>query len=86
MPPTSTIKRTSIPHIQLPESYRPIPDRNAVLKKYFGRCLDRIIGFIWWTLTLLGAGSGVVGIFNFIVGLGAWTWLKGRSPSGNNSV
>ncbi|KXN92200.1 Type II inositol 1,4,5-trisphosphate 5-phosphatase [Leucoagaricus sp. SymC.cos] len=86
MPPPSTVEYASVPLIQLPASYRPTPDPNAVLKKYFGRCLDRIIGFIWWTLTLLGAGSGAVGIFNFIVGLGAWTWFKGRSPSANSSV
>ncbi|KAJ3571059.1 hypothetical protein NP233_g4003 [Leucocoprinus birnbaumii] len=86
MPPPSTIKHESIPQIRLPASYRPTPDPNAVLKKYFGRCIDRIIGFIWWTLTLLGAGSGVVGVFNFLMGLGAWTWFKGRSPSTNSSV
>jgi len=84
MPP-STTKHIYIPKIQLPVSYCPRPDPDAVFKKYFGRCLDRVIGFIWWMLTLLGAGSGVVGVFNFIIGLGAWTWFKNQSPS-NSSV
>ncbi|KAL9715289.1 hypothetical protein Ac2012v2_001951 [Leucoagaricus gongylophorus] len=80
MPPPAA-KHISIPKIQLPVSYCPRPESNAVFKKYLGRCLDRIIGLIWWMLTLFGAGSGVVGVFNFIVGLGAWTWFKSQSPS-----
>lgn len=86
MPPTSTAKHTSIPQIQLPASYRPTPDPHATFKRYFGRSIGRVVGFIWWTLTLLGAGSGLVGIFNFVVGLGAWTWFKGKPPSANSSV
>ncbi|KAF9454631.1 DNase I-like protein [Macrolepiota fuliginosa MF-IS2] len=86
MPPRSTTRHPSIPRIQLPASYQPTPDPRAMFKRYFGRCIDRAIGFIWWLLTLLGAGSGLVGIFNFVVGLGAWTWFKGKPPSANSSV
>ena len=46
-----------------------------------GRSLDRIIGMVWWLFTLLGAGSSVVGLFNFFLGLGAWTWWKIRPAS-----
>jgi len=64
--------------IRLPENYSPAPDGRGNLKRYVGRSLDRIIGLCWWLLVLLGAGSGVVGLFNFIFSLGAWTWWKSR--------
>ncbi|TFK30074.1 skeletal muscle/kidney enriched inositol 5-phosphatase [Coprinopsis marcescibilis] len=76
---------SSVPTIRLPASYKPIPDPRANLKKYTGRTLDRVIGIIWWLLTLLGAGSGIFGMVNFFIGLGALTWWnKGAQVSGND--
>jgi len=86
MPLRPVFKSDSIPRIQLPGSYRPVPDSNATLKRYFGRSIDRIVGLIWWMLTLLGAGSGLVGVFNFIVGLGAWTWFRNTPSTSTNGV
>jgi hypothetical protein len=86
MPQRVENRHALIPQLQLPASFRPQPDPYALLKKYTGRCFDRIIGLIWWTLRLLGAGSGIVGLFNFTVGLGAWTLFRSRLPSANNSV
>ncbi len=85
MPPRPILRGESIPQIQIPASYRPVPDPNATFKRYFGQSIGRIIGLVWWMLTLLGAGSGIFGVFNFVVGLGAWTWLR-KPPSPNNSV
>jgi hypothetical protein len=67
--------------LKLPVAYRPTPDPRAVVKRYTGRVLDRAVGVIWWMLTLLGAGSGIVGFFNFIIGLGALRWWKGAPRS-----
>jgi len=77
--PSPTLSSNSVPVLHLPITYKPFPDRYAVVKRYFGRSLDRIIGSIWWLLTFLGAGSTVVGIFNTILGLGAWRWWKSSS-------
>ncbi|KAF9013963.1 inositol polyphosphate phosphatase [Cyathus striatus] len=74
-PPTTS---ASLPTLQLPSDFRPIPDSLANGKRYMGRTLDRIIGLTWWVLTILGAGSGLVGIFNFVIGIGAWSWWKSR--------
>ncbi|KAF9469211.1 Endonuclease/exonuclease/phosphatase [Collybia nuda] len=75
-PSTSSIGSTEPPTIRLPSHYKPLPDSRATLKRYLGRSLDRIVGICWYALVLLGAGSGVVGVFNFVLGLGAWTWWK----------
>ncbi|KAJ7940451.1 inositol polyphosphate phosphatase [Mycena leptocephala] len=78
-PPTpspSTLPTSAPPVLRLPASYTPTPDPHANLKRYTGRVLDRAIGRVWWLLTLLGAGSAVVGIFNFVLGLGAWGWWR----------
>jgi len=64
------------PVLRLRADYSPTPDPRALLKRYTGRVLDRIVGRIWWLLTLLGAGSAIVGIFNFVLGLGAWGWWR----------
>ncbi|THU82266.1 DNase I-like protein [Dendrothele bispora CBS 962.96] len=79
----------SVPVLKLPAHYTPKPDPLANLKRYTGRSLDRTIGIIWWLLTMIGAGSAVVGLFNFIVGLGAWNWWRAtHSPilAGNGST
>lgn len=69
------------PLLKLPDVYRPTPDPQAVVKRYTGRVLDRVVGIIWWMLTLLGAGSGIIGMFNFLIGLGALRWWKGTPRS-----
>jgi hypothetical protein len=74
----------TIPLLSLPHHFTPKPDPFAGIKKYTGRILDRIIGFVWSVLVFIGAGYTVVGICNFVLGLGAWTWW--RSKPGNNSA
>lgn len=81
LPARATGAPSATPVLKLPVAYRPTPDPRAVVKRYTGRIIDRIVGIIWWTLTLLGAGSGVFGIFNFIIGIGALRWWKGTPRS-----
>ncbi|KAG7092715.1 hypothetical protein E1B28_009045 [Marasmius oreades] len=71
---------TTPPLIRLPSTYSPKPDPKANLKRYMGRCLDRPIGILWWLFTVIGAGTAVVGVFNFLIGVGVWSWWK-RSSS-----
>ncbi|CAA7271570.1 unnamed protein product [Cyclocybe aegerita] len=80
-PPQPSQASSIVPKLSLPPSYKPTPDPRAVLKRYVGCVLDRVIGIFWWLLTLLGAGSGIVGIFNFILGLGAWTLWRIKPAS-----
>ena len=84
-PLPSTPPSSTPPIIRLPTHYSPTPDPRATLKRYLGRTLDRVVGICWYILVLLGAGSGVVGIFNFFLGIGAWTWWKSRGGSGPTS-
>jgi len=86
LPPPSNPPSDKVPKIALPSSYKPTADPQANVKRYVGRVLDRFIGVIWWMLTLLGAGSGIFGFINFLVGLGAFTWWKGRPLNGLNNV
>jgi hypothetical protein len=88
LPPSSPSGPASStpPTIRLPKSYSPTPDPRATLKRCAGRTLDRIIGICWWLLILLGAGSGVVGVFNFCLGIGAWSWWRSRDSGSTNSV
>lgn len=65
--------------LRLPATYAPTPDPRATLKRYTGRLLDRLIGYVWWLIALCGAGSTVVGVFNFLVGIGAWGWWSRRT-------
>jgi hypothetical protein len=67
------------PVLRLPENCTPSPDRYANLKRYSGRMLDRLVGYTWWLLTLIGAGSAAVGLFNLALGVGAWSWWKSSS-------
>jgi hypothetical protein len=72
--------------IQLPSNYNPQPDPYADIKRYMGRALDRVIGFVWWLVTLVGAGSSLVGLFNLSLGLGAWLWWKNNRARGEVQV
>ncbi|KAJ7120487.1 Endonuclease/exonuclease/phosphatase [Mycena crocata] len=74
--PSSPDTSATPPTLRLPPSYAPSPDPAATRKRYTGRALDRFIGRIWWLLALLGAGNALVGIFNFVLGLGAWGWWR----------
>ncbi|KAJ6497029.1 Endonuclease/exonuclease/phosphatase [Mycena vitilis] len=75
-PPQSDPPAAAPPVLRLPAQYTPVPDPHANLKRYTGRVLDRAVGRVWWFLTLLGAGSLLVGVFNFVLGLGAWGWWR----------
>ncbi|KAG6814543.1 hypothetical protein H0H92_000070 [Tricholoma furcatifolium] len=68
------------PMLRIPSTYTPKPDPLSNFKRYLGRSFDRVIGICWYILVLLGAGSSAVGIFNFLVGVGAWTWWKSKEP------
>jgi len=84
-PLPSTSASFAPPIIRLPKHYTPMPDPRATFKRYTGRILDRIIGICWYILVLLGAGSGAVGIFNFFLGIGAWSWWRSRGGSSSTS-
>ncbi|KAF5380818.1 hypothetical protein D9615_004086 [Tricholomella constricta] len=77
--PPATPSLTRPPMLRLPSHYSPTPDPRATLKRYVGRSFDRVIGICWYILVLLGAGSSAVGVFNFLVGVGAWTWWKSKN-------
>jgi len=81
LPAPNPLSSSGIPLLTLPSDFPLKPDPYATLKRYTGRSLDRIIGYIWWILTLIGAGSALVGLGNFIIGMGMWTfWNNGYSP------
>lgn len=80
-PPDDTIPLLSLPHY-----FTPMPDSFASTKKYIGRALDRIIGFVWSALVFIGAGYTVVGICNFVLGLGAWAWWGSKPGNGSTNV
>ncbi|KAF8212047.1 skeletal muscle/kidney enriched inositol 5-phosphatase [Mycena galopus ATCC 62051] len=84
-PSSTALTLTTPPTLRLRALYTPTPDPYANLKRYTGRVLDRAIGRVWWLLTLLGAGSTLVGIFNFVLGLGAWGWWS-RFGSGSGGI
>ncbi|KAI0780686.1 Endonuclease/exonuclease/phosphatase [Trametes elegans] len=80
-PPTPSSSGASVPVLRLPAGYRPAPDPWARTKKYTGRTLDRLVGYCWWLLTVLGAGSALVGLGNVLVSLGFWRWSQARTPA-----
>jgi len=86
LPPRPSDAPSSIPTLRLPPTFKPEPDPYASVKRYTGRVFDRVIGIIWWLFTLLGAGSVVVGTFNLLVGLGAWTWWRVRPGNAEVAV
>lgn len=69
------------PTLRLPATFAPTPDPLADIKRYTGRVLDRIVGYAWSLLVLIGVGSTVVGVFNCFFGYAAWSWWKKASSS-----
>lgn len=82
-PPVKTT--TTVPVLRLPEGYHPTPDPWTLLKKYSGRALGRVIGYTWWLLYLLGAGSALFGLGNLLLSLGAWRWWR-AAQTGDQEV
>ncbi|KAI0054032.1 inositol polyphosphate phosphatase [Auriscalpium vulgare] len=80
LPPPSTIppEPDTVSVLRLPPGYAPKPDPLAVVKRYLGRSLDRVVGIAWWIFVVIGAGHTAIGIGNFLLGLGAWTWWKSK--------
>ena len=76
----------TIPLLSLPHYFTPKPLPFVSLKKYTGRMLDWIIGLVWSALVFIGAGYTVVGICNFVLGLGAWTWWRSKPGNGSTNV
>ncbi|KAI0748589.1 Endonuclease/exonuclease/phosphatase [Daedaleopsis nitida] len=83
--PPSTPTAT-VPLLQLPDGYRPAPDPWTTAKRYTGRTLDRVVGYAWWLLTLLGAGSALFGLGNVFLSLGLWRWWDWRARAGDGEV
>ncbi|KAI0636729.1 Endonuclease/exonuclease/phosphatase [Trametes polyzona] len=81
--PAPTRASPSVPLLRPPEGYHPAPDPWARAKRYTGRTLDRIVGYCWWLLTMLGAGSALVGLGNLLVSLGAWRWWRAARGLGS---
>ncbi|KAF8557286.1 DNase I-like protein [Imleria badia] len=73
--PTEAVPPSTTPRLPLPSTYTPTPDPLATVKKYTGRMLDRIVGYTWWLLIIVGAGSTAVGVFNFLCVYVSWKWL-----------
>lgn len=73
--PTEAVPPSTTPRLCLPLTYTPTPDPLATVKKYTGRMLDRMVGYTWWLLIIVGAGSTAVGIFNFLCVYASWKWL-----------
>ncbi|KAH9857133.1 Endonuclease/exonuclease/phosphatase [Lenzites betulinus] len=72
----------TVPVLRLPDGYNPVPDPWARTKRYTGRTFDRLIGYCWWLLAMLGAGSALFGVGNVLLSIGVWRWWRAATPSG----
>jgi hypothetical protein len=68
------LQSASSRRLRLPPDCTPTRSQYATLQRCIGRTLDRIVGYVWWLVHILGAGNAVLGIFNFFLGLSAWRW------------
>ena len=76
-PPSTSVTPQEIPVLKLPAGFKPVPTPHAFLKSTIGKILDRILGYVLSILTLLGAGSAIVGIGNVVLGMGVLAfWRK----------
>ena len=81
LPPPAPTTTTTVPVLRLPENFQPTPDSWSVTKRYTGRTLDRLVGYCWWLLTVLGAGSVLLGVGNLFFSIGVWRWWwRARPP------
>lgn len=65
-----------IPILKLSADFKPVPVPYVSLKSAIGGILDRILGYVLLMLTLFGAGSAMVGVGNFVLGMGVLTLWK----------
>jgi hypothetical protein len=75
-PASTSVTSEEIPVLKLPAEYKPAIVPYASLKYAIGTILDRIVGYVLSIFTLLGAGSLVIGIGNFILGMGMLTFWR----------
>lgn len=75
-PPSTSVTPDEIPVLKLPANFKPVIIPYASLKSVLGRILDRMLGYVLSILTLLNAGSTVIGIGSFILGLSVLTFWK----------
>jgi hypothetical protein len=83
VPATSEEGGTEIPILKLPANFKPVLIPYASLKSVIGRTLDRILGYILSLLTLLGAGSTMIGVGNFVLGMGMLTFWRKNASTGS---
>ncbi|KAF8587380.1 DNase I-like protein [Ramaria rubella] len=77
LPANTAVANTSIPLLPHPPQY--FPDPHAILKRYTGKSLGRILGLFWCIFVMLGLGNAALGLGNAILGIGAMTWWRKRS-------
>ena len=76
VPVASERGETDIPILKLPADFKPVIIPYASLKSAIGRVLDRVLGYFLSILTLLGAGSAMIGVGNFVLGMTVLTFWK----------
>ena len=82
--PSTSATLGGIPVLKLPAGFNPAPMPYASLKSAIGRILDRILGYVLSMLTLLGAGSAMIGIGNVVLGMSLLTfWRKNTGTTPN---
>jgi len=87
-PSTSTPpeeREAEIPILKLPADFKPVIMPYVSLKSTVGRVLDRILGYILSILTLLGAGSTMIGVGNFVLGMSVLAFWR-KSPGTASDV
>lgn len=76
-PAAPSIATTTIPLLSHPPPFS--PDPYAVLKRYIGKSLGRIIGLFWCIFVMLGLGNAAFGLANALLSIGALTWWRKRT-------
>lgn len=76
-PAVPTIASTTVPLLSHPRQYS--PDPYAVLKRYTGKSLGRVLGLFWCICVMLGLGNAAFGLANTLLSIGAMTWWRKRT-------